>query len=148
MQIPQSRRSFSITAKHAIIENALIQQAFSADRSKSQLHTATTNIPGFCGSENNRSECVDTRAADVVEMKARLRKRLSARQMRPRPGLPTVDRKIEMSALLLGHTTDGLPEVLRLPLEVSHQVTALLAPTSHAKDLTNAGYIAFTVKPL
>ena len=84
----------------------------------------------------------------MVEMKARLRKRLSARQMRPRPGLPTVDRKIEMSALLLGHTTDGLPEVLRLPLEVSHQVTALLAPTFHAKDLTIAGYIAFTVKSL
>ena len=81
-------------------------------------------------------------------MKARLRKRLPARQMRLRPDVPTVDRKIRRQSLLLGLTTDGLPEVLRLPLEVSHQVTALLAPTSHAKDLTNAGYIAFTVKPL
>jgi hypothetical protein len=71
-------------------------------------------------------------------MKTRLRKTLPARQMRQmrlRPDLPTVDRKIGRQSLLLGLTTDGLPEVLRLLLEASHQVTALPAPTLHAEDL-------------
>jgi hypothetical protein len=61
-------------------------------------------------------ECIDTRVAVVVEMKARLRKRLLARQVRLRPDLPTVDCKIGMPALLLGDTTDELPGILRFPL--------------------------------
>jgi hypothetical protein len=34
-----------------------------------------------------------------------------------------------------------------LHMEVSHQVTALPAPTIHAKDLTNAGCIASKMTP-
>ena len=80
-------------------------------------------------------KCVDTRAAGVVGMETRLRKRHPARQMRLRPDLPTVDRKIGRQSLLMGLPTDGLPEVLRLPLEVSYQVTVLPGPTIHAEDL-------------